>query len=76
MVEIEGNLLTPDHFVARGTGVWSTAGALVHPDTELSKTLAHTVYNIKLQDGGQIELGNKVFAGTLGARFDMTDLVL
>jgi hypothetical protein len=74
MVEIEGNLLTPDHFVARGNGEWSTAGALAHPGTELPKTLAHTVYNIKLQEGGQIELGNKVFAGTLGARFDMTDL--
>ena len=73
MVEIEGNLLTPDHFVARGTGEWYTAGALAHLGTELPKTLAHTVYNIKLQDGGQIELGNKVFAGTLGARFDMTD---
>jgi len=74
MVEIEGNLLTPGHFVARGNGEWSTAGALAHPGTELPKTLAHIVYNIKLQDGGQIELGNKVFAGTLGARFDMTDL--
>jgi hypothetical protein len=58
MVEIEGNLLTPDHFVARGNGEWSTAGALAHPGTELPKTLAHTVYNIKLQEGGQIELGN------------------
>ena len=45
-----------------------------HPGTEFPKTLAHIVYNIKLQEGGQIELGNKVFAGTLGARFDMTDL--
>jgi len=74
MVEIEGNLLTPDHYVARGNGEWSTAGALAHPGTESPKTLAHIVYNIKLQEGGQIELGNKVFAGTLGARFDMTDL--
>jgi len=74
MVEREGNLLTPDHYVARGNGEWSTAGALAHPGTEFPKTLAHIVYNIKLQEGGQIELGNKVFAGTLGARFDMTDL--
>jgi len=73
MVEIEGNLLTPDHCVAIGNGEWSTARALVHHDAELPKTLAHIVYNIKLQEGGQIELGNKVFAGTLGARFDMTD---
>jgi len=52
MVEIEGNLLTPDHFVARGIGEWITAGALAHPGTEFPKTLAHIVYNIKLQDGG------------------------
>jgi len=36
--------------------------------------LAHTVYNIKLQSGGQIELGNKVYAATLGARFDAAEL--
>ena len=34
---------------------------------------AHTVYNIKLQSGGQIELGNRVYAATLGARFDTID---
>ena len=74
MVEIEGNLLTPDHFVARGNGEWTTAGALAHPGTEPPKTLVDIVYNIKLQDGGQIEVGNRVFAATLGARFDTTDL--
>jgi len=73
MVEIEGNLLTPDHFVARGNGERATAGALAHPGTESSKTLAHIVYNIKLQNGGQIELGNRVFAATLGARFDTAE---
>jgi len=74
MVEIEGNLLTPDHFVARGNGEWTTAGALAHPGTEPPKTLVDIVYNIKLQDGGQIEVGNRVFAATLGAHFDTTDL--
>ena len=52
MVEVEGNFLTPDHYVVRGNGEWSTAGALAHPGTEFPKTLAHIVYNIKLQDGG------------------------
>jgi len=32
--------------------------------------LAHTVYNIKLERGDLIELGNRVYAATLGARFD------
>jgi len=32
------------------------------------------VYNIKLQNGGQIEIGNKVYAATLGARFDAVEL--
>jgi len=73
MVEVEGNFLTPDHYVARGNGEWSTAGALAHPGAESSPTLAHTVYNIKLQNGGQIELGNRVYAATLGARFDTVD---
>ena len=59
MVEIQGNFLTPDHFVARGIGEWATAGALAHPGTESSKTSAHIVYNTKLQNGGQIELGNE-----------------
>jgi len=46
MVEVEGKLLTPDHYVARGNGEWSTTGALAHPGAESSQTLAHTVYNI------------------------------
>jgi len=73
MVEVEGNLLTPDHYVARGNGEWSTAGELTHPETESTTQLAHMVYNIKLQSGGQIELGNRVYAATLGARFDTID---
>jgi len=73
MVKVEGNLLTPDHHVARGRGEWSTAGALAGPETESATKLAHTVYNIKLQSGGQIELGNRVYAATLGACFDTAD---
>jgi len=73
MVEVEGNFLTPDHYVARGRGELSTAGALACPETESTTKLAHTVYNIKLQSGGQIELGNRVYAATLGARFDTAD---
>jgi len=73
MVEVEGNFLTPNHYVARGNGEWSTAGALAHPGAESPQTLAHTVYNIKLQNRGQIELGNRVYAATLGARFDTAD---
>jgi len=73
MVEVEGNLLTPDHYVARGNGEWSTAGELTHPETESTTQLAHMVYNFKLQSGGQIELGNRVYAATLGARFDTID---
>ena len=72
MVEIEGNLLTPNHVVARGEGDWTTAGALACFGSELPCNLAHVVYNIKLQEGGQIELGNKVYAATLGARLDRT----
>jgi len=73
MVEVECNFLTPDHHVARGRGEWSTAGALAGPETESTTTLVHTVYNIKLQSGGQIELGNRVYGATLGARFDAAD---
>ena len=75
MVEIEGNLLTPNHVVARGEGEWSTVGALAGSGSELPCTLDHVynmVYNMKLQEGGQIELGNKVYAATLGARLDRT----
>jgi len=73
MVEVEGNLLTPDHYVARGNGEWSTAGELTHPETESTTQLARMVYNIKLQSGSQIELGNRIYAATLGARFDSVD---
>ena len=44
MVELEGNFLTPDHYVARGKGEWSTAGVLACPETEPTTKLAHTVY--------------------------------
>jgi len=35
MVEVEGNFLTPDHYVARGNGEWSTAGELTPPGTHI-----------------------------------------
>jgi len=70
MVEVEGNFLTPDHYVARGNGEWSNAAEPTHPKTESITQLAHTVYNIKLQRGDHIELGNRVYAATLGACFD------
>jgi len=73
LVEVEGNFLTPDHPVAIGRGERSTAGALAKLDTDSATKVARTVYNIKLQSGGQIELGNKVYAATLGARFDAVD---
>ena len=37
IVEVGGNFLTPEHYVARGNGAWSTAGELTPPGTE-SKT--------------------------------------
>ena len=70
---MQRNFLTPDHHVAKGRGEWSTAGALAKLDTDSTTKLAHTVYNIKLQSGGQIELGNKVYAATLGARFNAAE---
>jgi len=75
MVEVEGNFLTPEHYVARGNGTWSTAGELTPPGSESRTKLARTklariVYNIKLQKGDHIELGNRIYAATLGARFD------
>jgi len=73
MVEVDGNFLTPDHHVAIGRGKWSTAGALAELDTNSTTLLTHMVYNIKLQSGGQIEIGNKVYAATLGARFDTVE---
>ena len=75
MVEVKFNFLTPDHHVAKGRGEWSTAGALAGPETDSTTKLVHTVYNIKLQSGGQIELGNRIYAATLGARFDAADPV-
>jgi len=74
MVEVDGNFLTPDHHVAKGRGKWSTAGALTELDTDSTTQLTHMVYNIKLQSGGQIEIGNKVYAATLGARFDTVEV--
>jgi len=74
MVEVDGNFLTPDHHVAKGRGKWSTAGALAQLDTDSTTQLTHMVYNIKLQSGGQIEIGNKVYAATLGARFDTVEV--
>jgi len=73
MVEVEGNSLTPDRNVAKGRGEWSTAGALAKSDTDSTTKLVHIVYNIKLQSGGQIELDNKIYTATLGARFDAGD---
>ena len=70
MVEVEGNFLTLDHYVDRGNGKWSTAEELTHPGTESITQLAHIVYNIKLQRGDHIEHCNRVYAATLGARFD------
>jgi len=74
MVEVDGNFLTPDHRVAKGRGKWSTAGALSKLDTDSTTKLAHMVCNIKLHNGGQIEIGNKVYAATLGARFDTVEV--
>jgi len=74
MVEVDGNFLTPDHHVAKGRGKWSTAGALAKLDTDSTTQMTHIVYNIKLQSGDQIEIGNKVYAATLGARFDAVEV--
>ena len=74
MVEVDGNFLTPDHRVALGRGKWSTADALARLDTDSTTQLTHLVYNIKLQSGGQVEIGNKVYAATLGARFDTVEV--
>jgi len=74
MLEVDGNFLTPDHHVAKGRGKWSTAGALAKLDTDSTTQLTHMVYNIKLRSGGQIEIGNKVYAATLGARFDTVEV--
>jgi len=70
LVDVEGNFLTPDHYVARGNGTWTTAGELTPPGCEFSTQSALLVYNIVLQEGEHIELGNRIFAATLDARFD------
>ena len=38
----------------------------------ISKQSASIVYNIRLQEGDHVELGNRIYAATLGARFDTT----
>jgi len=73
MVEVQGNFLTPDHHVAKGRGDWSTAGALAGPETDSTTKWDHTVYNVKLLSRGQIELENRIYAATMGARFDAAD---
>jgi len=72
MVEVKGNFLTPDHYVARGNGTWTTAGELTSFGSESQIQSASIVYNIRLQEGDHIELGNRIYAATLGARFDTT----
>jgi len=74
MVEVEGNFLTPDHYVARGNGTWTTAGELTPPGSESPTQSALIVCNIRLQEGDHIELGNRIYTATLGARFDTTGL--
>ena len=70
LVEVEVNFLTPDHYVARRNGTWVTAGELTPPGCESSTQSVLLVYNIRLQEGDHIELGNRIFVATLGARFD------
>jgi len=70
MVEVEGNLLTPDHYISRGEGPWATAGEQTQLEIEPQTGSASIVYNITLQEGYNIELGNRIHAATLGARID------
>jgi len=72
LVEAEGNFLTPDHYVARGNGTWTTAGELTPPGCESSTQSALLVYNIRLQEGEHIEKGKRILEATLGACFDTT----
>jgi len=72
MVEVEGNLQTLDHYVARGNGTCTTAGEPTPSGSESPTQSALIVYNIRLQEGDHIELGNRIYAATLGARFDTT----
>jgi len=69
MVEVEGNLMTPDHYVSRGEGPWATAGEQTLLETEPQTGSTSIVQNITLQEGDNIELGNKIHAATLGARY-------
>jgi len=64
LMEVEGNLLTLDHYVARGSGPWMTAGKPTQ-EFEPQTSSASVVYNITLQDGDHTELGNKIYAATL-----------
>ena len=45
MMEVEGNLLTPDHYVARRSGPWATAGEQTQ-ESEPQTSSASIVYNI------------------------------
>jgi len=72
MVEVKGIFLTLDHYVSRVTGPWTTAGEQTQLESEPQVRSASIVYNIKLQEGDHIELGNRIYAATLGARFDVT----
>jgi len=72
MVDVEGNFLTPDHYIAGGNGTWTMAGELTPPGSESLTQLALIVYNIRLQEGDHMELGNRIYVATLGARFDTT----
>ena len=71
MVEVEGNLLTPDHYISRREGPWATAGEQTQLEIEPQTGSASIVYNITLQEGDNIELGNRIHAATLGARIDV-----
>jgi len=72
LVDVEGNFLTPDHYVASGNGKWTTAGELTPLGGECLTQSSLLVYNIALQDGEHIQLGNRILAATSGARFDIT----
>ena len=48
MVEVEGNFLPPDHYVARENGTLNTAGELTPPGSESLTQSASIVYKIRL----------------------------
>ena len=64
MVKVECNLLTPDHYVSRGEGPWAIAGEQTQLEIEPQTGSASIVYNITLQEGDNIELGNRIHAAT------------